>query len=159
MSENKFKTMRHIETVRNIIGVVINDLMYRCTVHDQSKLQAPEVEVFEEYTPKLRDLTYGSDEYKEALVGMKPALDHHYAHNSHHPEYFDGDVSNMTLLDIIEMLCDWKAATLRHNDGDIFKSIDINKDRFGLSDQLTDILRNTAEWLEEQNYFSKADES
>ena len=78
--------MRHIETVRNLLNVAIKDLLRRGELHDQSKLQSPEVEVFEEYTPKLRDLTYGSDEYKEALAGMKPALDHHYAHNSHHPD-------------------------------------------------------------------------
>jgi len=150
--------MRHIETVRNILGVVVKNLINRGSFHDQSKLQSPEVEVFEEFTPKLRDLTYGSDEYKQALAAMKPALDHHYAHNTHHPEHFE-DVSKMNLLDIIEMLCDWKAATLRHDDGDIFKSIEINQKRFGFDDQMTSILKNTAVWLEDQNYFSKADES
>ena len=32
-------------------------------------------------------LTYGSDEYKACLTEMKPALDHHYAANRHHPEH------------------------------------------------------------------------
>ena len=43
------------------------------------------------------------------------------------------------------MLCDWKAATLRHDDGDIQKSLDINAERFKLSPQLKQILKNTVE--------------
>jgi len=46
-----------------------------------------------------------------------------------------------------EMFFDWKAATERHNDGNIFKSIKINQDRFKYSDQLADIFTNTAERL------------
>lgn len=56
----------------------------------------------------------------------------------------------MDLLDIVEMLCDWKAATERHNDGDIMKSLEINKNRFNIDDQLFAILENTVkrmEWL------------
>lgn len=37
-----------------------------------------------------------------------------------------------------------KAATERHADGDIMKSIEINKGRFELSEQLCNIMRNTA---------------
>jgi hypothetical protein len=54
----------------------------------------------------------------------------------------------MTLLDLIEMLCDWKAASERHNDGDIMRSIIVNKERFAISDQLTGILERTCRELE-----------
>ena len=37
----------------------------------------------------------------------------------------------MTLLDMLEMLCDWRAASLRHADGDIYQSLVINRARFG----------------------------
>lgn len=53
-------------------------------------------------------------------------------------------VEGMTLLGVIEMLCDWKAAGERHHDGNIFKSIEINTKRFSLSPQLVKILTNTA---------------
>jgi len=52
-------------------------------------------------------------------------------------------IRGMTLLDVVEMLCDWKAATQRHADGDILKSVEINQKRFGYSDELKAILRNT----------------
>ena len=122
-------------------------LEHRGTIHDQSKLQSPEIEIFDEYTSRLKNTTYGSDQYKQYLKEMQVALDHHYTNNRHHPEHFES-ISSMNLIDIVEMLCDWKAATLRHADGDIRKSIEINQERFGFSDELKQILINTVEILE-----------
>ena len=141
------ETFRHIERVRNLLNLCIADLLKRGEMHDQSKLGTPEVEAFTEYTPKLATCTYNSDEYKDYLAAIKPALDHHYANNRHHPEHHKDGIGDMNLLDIVEMLCDWKAASERHNDGNIRKSIEINADRFGLSPQLVKILENTADVL------------
>lgn len=160
MSESKFKTMRHIETVRNYLNAIIKDLLKRQEQHDQTKLEPPEVDIFEVYTAKLRDSVYGSDEYKQFLAEMKPAIDHHNANNKHHPEYWQCGIQSMTLIDLIEMLCDWKAATLRHNTGDIFESLEINQKRFGYSDELKRIFQNTIAWLAcEPTIFNKASES
>lgn len=124
---------------------------FRSVQHDRSKIEPAERDTFDEYSPKLKDSTYGSDEYKGFLAAMKPALDHHYAANRHHPEHFADGVNGMTLVDLIEMLADWKAAGERHADGSLRRSLEIQRDRFGLSDQLLRILTNTAEhfgWLE-----------
>ena len=43
----------------------------------------------------------------------------------------------------MELFFDWKAASERHADGDILKSIQINKERFGYTDQLAYIMENT----------------
>jgi hypothetical protein len=142
-----FITMRHIERVRNLLNKLIGELLWRGEVHDQSKLDRPEVELFTEYTPKLATCTYGSPEYEGFRKAMGPALAHHYANNRHHPEHFKGGVDDMNLIDIVEMLCDWKAASERHNDGNIRKSIEKNADRFNLSPQLVRILENTADLL------------
>src|SRR5690606_33861728 len=122
---------------------VIVELEERGRVHDLSKLQSPELEGFTEYTPKLRESTYGSDEYHKNLEGLKTALNHHYANNSHHPEHYENGIRGMDLLDIVEMFCDWKAATMRHADGDIHKSIEINKKRFNYSEDLEQIFKNS----------------
>lgn len=143
------ETYKHIQTVQRLLFKCIEDLSNRQLLHDQSKLQSPEVETFEEYTPKLAKSTYGSEEYKQFLKEMKPALDHHYANNTHHPEHFSDGIKGMNLLDVLEMLCDWKAATLRHNDGDIRKSIEINQKRFGYSDEFKKILINTLPLIED----------
>lgn len=43
------------------------------------------------------------------------------------------------------MFFDWKAATERTKDGNIYKSIEHNKGRFELSEQVCQIFKNTAE--------------
>lgn len=141
--ETNAETLKHIRRVQHLLTNVAMKLVARALCHDESKLRDPEASVFAEYTEKLKGLTYGSDEYKACLAGMKPALDHHYAHNSHHPEHWPGGIKDMSLLDLIEMLVDWKAASERHADGDIERSITINKQRFGYSDELEAILRRT----------------
>lgn len=123
---------------------LIEELKLRAKNHDKSKLEDIELPYFVEFTPKLENCTYGSDEYKEFLKGLKPALDHHYSVNSHHPECHKNGINNMSIADIIEMYCDWSAAVKRHKDGNILKSININKTRFKICDQLVTILENSA---------------
>jgi hypothetical protein len=84
-----------------------------------------------------------SDEYKGFLKEMNVALDHHYKNNPHHPEHHENGIQGMTLVDLLEMICDWKAASMRHSDGNIVESIKCNKDRFGYSSELEQILLNT----------------
>lgn len=141
-------TIEHIETVRHFMRAFRHDLERREVDHDQSKLDTPEREIFAEYTPKLAASTYGSEEYEAFRAAMKPALDHHYAKNTHHPEHYKDGVNDMTLLDLVEMFCDWKAATMRHNDGNLRKSIEINAKRFGIDSQLVRIMENTVEFME-----------
>ena len=159
MTDARFKTMRHIETVRNHITVVINELLSRQIWHDWSKTESPEVEAFEILTEKLRTTTYGSQEYKESLQAFQPSISHHYAHNRHHPEHFENGIQGMNLIDLIEMLSDWKSATLRHDDGDIYESLRINQQRFKYSDELQQIFLNTIDWMHEQTIPHKAEES
>lgn len=140
-------TLKHISNVENILKYLSKDIVKRGKDHDKSKLESPEVEKFAEYTPKLATCTYGSDEYKEYLKGLNEALKHHYRVNMHHPEHFRNGIQGMNLIDIIELLADWKLATLRHNNGDLIKSININQDRFEYSDDLKNILLNTAKLL------------
>jgi hypothetical protein len=136
-------TKKHIQRVQKLMSGIILMLANRHKNHDKSKLEEPEKSIFDEYTPKLRDTTYGSPEYKVFLSEMGVGLKHHYKNNSHHPEHFDNGVNGMTLVDLIEMFCDWKAATERHADGDLGKSIEINKKRFKMTDQLVEIFKNT----------------
>jgi len=142
------ETRKHILQVNKFISIFISELLKRGNEHDITKLEHPEVEIFSEYTPKLAASTYGSEEYKNFLKEMGVALDHHYKNNRHHPEYHKNGIKDMTLIDIIEMFCDWKAASMRHNNGDMLSSIEKNKDRFKYSDELMQIFKNTMYILE-----------
>ena len=141
-------TKKHIAKVKQYVYACADTLYERGELHDWDKIEDPvEKELFDEYTPKLANCTYGSDEYKSFLDGLKPALDIHYANNRHHPEHFKNGMRDMNLIDMIELICDWKASSERHDDGDIFKSIEMNQNRFGYSDDVKNLLRNTAEFL------------
>lgn len=152
--DSKTDTLLHIKRVAQLLTEASEELLRRANVHDNSKLNSPEKEFFDEYTPKLAGSTYGSDEYKGFLKELKVGLDHHYSNNSHHPEHYPNGINGFDLFDLIEMFFDWKAATERHNNGNIFKSIQINKERFKYSEQIADIFTNTAERL---NYEAKID--
>jgi len=145
--DSRLDTYEHIAKVRDSLICIAFDFIDRANIHDNSKLTSPEVEVFNEYTPKLKDSTYGSDEYKAFLVGMGKGLRHHYQHNDHHPEHFEHGVADMDLIQVIEMLADWRAATQRHADGDLARSIEINAERFGYGDEFKRLLINTASRL------------
>ncbi|MDQ3540466.1 MAG: DUF5662 family protein [Chloroflexota bacterium] len=140
-------TKAHIRRVHDLLMHCNNNIIQRARIHDNSKLEEPEKSVFDEVTPKLKAMTYGSDEYKASLAEMGEALTHHYAHNSHHPEHHKDGIEGMSLFDVVEMLMDWKAATERHTDGDIHRSIVQNAERFGYPPMLQSIFENTAREL------------
>ena len=63
------------------------------------------------------------------------------------------------MFDLVEMLCDWKAAGMRHDDGDIYTSLEINAERFGYPEPLKRILLNTVKDIEKWGVTHHADES
>ena len=90
-------------------------------------------------------ITYEGEEYKQSLTDLKVALDHHYVHNTHHPEHYPNGIDGMSLLDLTEMLMDWKVASERHPGAmSIADSIELSSQRFSVNEQLKKILLNTA---------------
>jgi hypothetical protein len=138
-------TLKHIKRVSTLLSEAGMELIRRGTVHDESKLSGVEKEGFDKWTPLLSGAKYGSDEYKNFLTELKVSLDHHYKHNTHHPEHYENGVDGFDLFDLLEMFFDWKAATERTKQGNIYNSIEYNKERFKLSDQVCNIFINTAE--------------
>ncbi len=140
------RTKDHIDKVRALIEDFERELNQRMNDHDQSKFfDDTEAKLFAKYTDKLSDVTYDSEEYWELMEKLKPALEHHYENNRHHPEHWESGIDDMNLADIIEMFFDWCASSQRHKDGDVRESIEKNKDRFDLSDQLAQIFENTVD--------------
>ncbi len=142
--DSTLDTMRHSRRVDQLLLQVIAAVQDRVTRHDLSKMEPPEKAVFDRVTPMLKDSTYGSDQYRASLVEMGEGLVHHYAGNRHHPEHYDAGIGGMTLVDVVEMLADWKAATERHDNGSLARSLPMQAERFGITPQLMDILTNTA---------------
>ena len=141
--QSNLATMQHIHTVREILHDMIKLIDERAQKHDASKLESPEQEIFGANYEKLNKTPYGSEEYQKLLEESKPALEHHYANNRHHPQFHKNGINGMTLIDLVEMLADWKAATKRVKNGNIRHSLEVNAKRFKMTRQLTTIFENT----------------
>lgn len=160
------ETMDHINQVNEAIWEVTNALNERRRVHDRSKLESPEREGFMAMTAdaRLKDLTYGSEEYRAVLCEHKPTIAHHYAHNDHHPEYWGERAwHDMPYTARLEALADWYAAGKRMADGgDIIASIRHNADRFGYDGREIDALIKTVTelgWVDATESAAAATES
>jgi hypothetical protein len=141
-------TLAHIATVQARLQTIIHELTIRAAHHDASKLREPEKSGYDRLTLALKNVAYGTERYRVALAEAAPTIAHHYQHNRHHPEHFPDGITHMTLIDLIEMLCDWKAASARTQQGSIAPSLAHNQQRFGIDDQLAAILANTVQALE-----------
>lgn len=175
MYDSTLDTINHIRLVQANVLTLVVALLAQVLHHDESSLLEPEKSFYDEYRPILSALPFGSDAYLMALGNLKPAVDHHYQRNRHHPEHFVryecggcfkeypaemkgqkcpactydifeqvAGINGMTLLDLLEMVADWKAAIDRSGGtGSVLKSIELNRKRFNISDQLADVLANT----------------
>lgn len=141
--DSRAETYKHIKQVAAHISIFIKELLDRLVQHDSSKLEDPEKDILDAHAVNLSNLIYGSPEYRNEMTAMQPMIEHHNLYNKHHPEHYKDGIRGMDLIDLCEMICDWKAATLRHASGDIHRSIELNQERFQYSDELKQILKNT----------------
>jgi hypothetical protein len=142
--DSRVDNLLHIIEVQRNMRLVVEQLLERLVEHDQSKLVPPERELFDIYTGRLQGLNVGTPAYEENRRMMGPALAHHYRCNSHHPEHYPNGILGMSLLDLIEMLCDWKASCMRsQTPRDVRQSIEELQSRFKYSDELKQIFLNT----------------
>lgn len=147
--DSSVETLKHVHLVRAYLNEITKNFSDRIACHDNSKFESPEKEAFDSLGPpeEMASLTYGSEEYKARLRSIKPAIQHHYAANDHHPEHFESGINGMSLMGLLEMMADWRAAGKRHADGSLAKSFAHNKERFKIEPQLQQILENTAKEL------------
>ena len=145
LARSNLQTVFHIMEVARNLNFFAKSLLDRADRHDQSKLEDPEAEAFAEVTEKLSGVTYGSAEYDKYRSELGDALAHHYSNNRHHPEHYKNGIRDMNLVDLVEMFCDWRASSMRHNDGNIRKSIEHNAKRFDIPPVLASIFENTAD--------------
>lgn len=144
VADSSIATYQHIMRVQGLLTLWLIDLSRRIRDHDRSKLAEPEKSAFDAASRKLAGLTFGSPEYERSRADLGDALKHHYSVNRHHPEYFGAEgFGGMNALDLLEMICDWQAASERHIDGNINSSIRVNRKRYGFGDEIEKIIRNT----------------
>lgn len=141
----------HIKRVQELLQEAISNLTVRAAHHDLSKFAEPEKSALDMAGPPGRVMYSEGGEvtpgYQQSLAVLEKMREHHYAVADHHPEHWPNGINDMSLLSILEMLCDWRAAGELYKDGNIAASLRTNRMRFNISDQLYSILENTVKEL------------
>lgn len=135
----------HIHRVQKRMYILINELYRRCETHDRSKLGDEERDGWEAMDNEPR-YEYGSEEYFKKVERYKWLLDRHYSNreNRHHPEHFgEWWQSEMDILDLVEMICDWCAYKEEISADQAFDTIETQIKRFNVPKPIEDILKNT----------------
>jgi len=120
--------------------------MQRGNQHDVSKYEDAEFLPYSEVIDEFEKHPYGSAEREKVYEAIKPAVEHHHKHNRHHPEFHSEGIDGMNLVDLLEMLVDWKSATQNYpkHPGSLVNSIEVSAKKYKISPQLARILYNTA---------------
>lgn len=137
-------TQAHIKRVATLLGEVNSELHFRALYHDASKfdpIEAGPLQEMQDLIEQEGPAPYGSEEYKRRTDLLGPMLAHHYANNSHHPEHYASGIAGMTILDVVEMLCDWKAASDRGGESVI--NLTYSAEKYGIEPMLLSIMKNT----------------
>jgi hypothetical protein len=157
--EFKERIRLHQQTVQLAMQRMIHELEERSREHDLSKYFPDEFEGFYAANHCFQELVFGSEDWKKCLNSITPIRKIHYSRNPHHPEAHENGIAGMTLMDILEMLADWKSASsIYGNNGNLENSILINKERFKIDDQLYQILLNTIRHMDWVNNYTKEEE-
>ena len=137
-------TMLHIQEVQKVMKYLTDELTHLASRHDRSKLEDPEeLKAYGAIATAMVGVTFGSPGYKRIIEDNREAVTQHKANNSHHPEAYGG-VDKMSLLDLLEMLADWKAASKRNGSEDTFlSSCEELFKKYKVTGQLRDVLRAT----------------
>ena len=125
-----FSQLTHMFWVNWYLLKFMIKLMYRGIKHDLSKFRPSEAIGFLKVIHNLKKSKFGDDLYKKSLLSIKTPLRNHYDFNSHHPQYYRKGIHQMSILDSIEMMADWRASLRRHKTGSMFNSFKVNKERF-----------------------------
>ena len=113
-------------------------LLKRGCEHDNSKFDTEE---FRRLSQILKSRKCFTDADSKLSPEEKKAIQYHWDHNRHHPEYFE-DSSEMTELDTIEMVCDWFARSIQYGTDFIPFVKERQENRFHFSDKhFTKILK------------------
>lgn len=131
----------HVRSVQEKMGKITTLLEERAERHDESKLQEPELSGWKQMDLEPR-YPYGSPEYKDKMKRYNWLFRMHYSKNSHHPEFYDNDLSEMDLLDLIEMICDWVSYGYVDKNK-AYSTFEQQLQRFKFPEYLNRILENT----------------
>ena len=114
--------------------------------HDNSKFSEDELPGFVELFEAEPTTEVQSEQY-EQVIKNADCIQTHYRNNRHHPEHHDY-VEKMSLLDLIEMVCDWKAAAKSYRHKGLRENLAYLKKAKGLTLLQCYIVDLIVEWID-----------
>lgn len=133
----------HREDVQSLLNSLAHQLIERGRIHDKSKFSDPELEGFSKNIDMVKDIKYGTEEHINNKRKLQSVIDTHHKNNQHHPEHWNRGIEDMSILDILEMMVDWKCASKKYKHGNFKDSLEVNSKLYGISDQLKSVMENT----------------
>ena len=125
--------LNHKKKVKERMLFLAKEIIKRAESHDDSKLKEPEINWLIEMDKEPR-VEYGSPEYFEKMKRW----------DSHHPAYYNEQgVYGMTIVDLVEMMCDVISYVSELHVYQAAKIIKEQKERFDIDEGITQILINT----------------
>ena len=150
-------TRKHQQLVAEKMVKCAKRLLDKGMAHDASKFSEIEKRTYTEPVWKLNhnNVEYGSEKYNRLVAQMDEGWEHHIAENDHHPQWFekfgsqtlDDPIKAMDMFALIEMLCDWIAAS-RRNNSRACDAMRFLKKKYPLDSQIECILNNTLDLIE-----------
>ena len=150
MLETIMEIGNHIRYVQQNLEHITNELQKRSVRHDASKYKEDELKEYV-WGPRIpKGLKFGSDEEKAArkkVLKASSAVPLHHQCNDHHPQHYE-DITDMRLVALIEMVCDWKASHKAHRSkGHWTDSISVNIETFNFTEAQIWVIKEVAELL------------
>lgn len=110
-------------------------LLKRGCEHDNSKFDTEE---FRKLSQILK--AESKEAFTNAAIQLSPderkAIEYHWEHNRHHPEFFVSPSDEMSELDIMEMVCDWFARSIQYKTDFIPFITERQENRFHFTDKV-----------------------
>jgi hypothetical protein len=101
-------------------------------MHDHSKLEMDEVAYFIQL---IADESTGGVPNGILTERQKMLIELHWKRNRHHPEFFS-DLSKMSEIDIMEMVCDWAARSAQYQNSLLEFVHRMQNERFHFDDKM-----------------------
>ena len=134
--------LNHKKKVKDRMLFLAKEIIKRAEEHDNSKLKAPEINWLIEMDKEPK-VEYGTPEYFEKMKRWDKFFKHHYKNNSHHPDHYVQGVYGMTIVDLVEMMCDVVSYIEELHVCQTSKIIKEQKERFDIDEGIAQILINT----------------
>ena len=134
---------RHQRRVGRMLRVIAKELEHRQYMHDRSSYEAPERLIVARNKRLLFNRSVGkSTTLMKGATELLHAVSTHYKKNRHHPEHWSNGVWDMTLVDVIEMVCDWRSTGC---------NIEDRLTKYHIDGPLADVIRSTNRMLEQHD--------